>query len=289
MQNCIQVSHLVKKYKQFTAVDDISFQVPQGSVFAFLGPNGAGKSTSMNILSTLMKATSGRISIQDLSYSKDGKEIKNQIGYVFQENHLDEQCSVYQNLMIRGSLYPFSKKILSQKIQTLAKELNFTHYLNIPYGHCSGGQKRIVSIARALIHNPQLIILDEPTTGLDPNMRKMVWDQLLNYQRNFKITLFFSSHYLEEAMIAHQVCILNKGKIVLNDTPASLIKHYGQKRLTMLIHGESIQMEVADAKEALKILNLKQRNLSEFECLNSTLEDIFLKATNASNSTLCQS
>lgn len=276
MQKCIQVNHLVKRYKHFQAVDNISFHVEQGSTFAFLGVNGAGKSTTMNMIATLLKPSSGTIDVHGYQNDKHSKQIRSNVGFVFQDNVLDEECSVYDNLKYRGALYSLTKKEIQKRIEELSSTFELQTLLHKPYKHCSGGQKRLVMIARALIHNPKLIILDEPTTGLDPNIRKKVWEHLKKYQEKQNVTIFFSSHYIEEAMNANQICIINKGKIMMIDTPENMIDTFGKKKLTMLIDDETIRVDVQSPHQAIQILNQKQKNMKAFECANASLEDIFL-------------
>lgn len=272
----VEVKHLVKNYKQFEAVNDISFEIQKGSILAFLGPNGAGKSTTMKILSTLLYPTSGTVYVAN---SNVPSKIRKEIGIVFQENTLDEELTVYENLKYRGMLYFTQSSQLKKRIIEITKELELSDILNKPYRNCSGGQKRLVMIARALLHNPKLIILDEPTTGLDPRVRKTVWSHLIKLKEEQQLTIFFSSHYIDEAMYADNVCIVNQGKVMMLDTPQRIIETFGRKKLTMLLEDEELSVPVQNAQEALTILNNKKYNLRSFECVNPSLEEIFLSYT----------
>lgn len=276
MEYCIQLQDVTKKYKNFLAVDHMNLHVDQGDVFAFLGVNGAGKSTTMNMIASLLQPTSGRILIQGTLSNQHVKSVRKMIGFVFQDNVLDEECSVYANLMYRGVLYGIGKKELQKRIQDLANIFDFQGYLNKTYRQCSGGQKRLVSIARALLHKPKLVILDEPTTGLDSNIRQLVWKYLKKYQEEQKVTIFFTSHYIEEAMQADQIGIVAKGKIIMMDTPENIIENFGRKKLKIWMKDQMITMEVKNAKQALQILHQKQNFIHNFACTTASLEDVFL-------------
>lgn len=272
----VKVEHLKKNYRQFEAVKDISFSVEKGSIFAFLGPNGAGKSTTMKMLSTLLEPTSGTISVND---EKSPKKIRSLIGFVFQDNTLDEELTVYDNLWYRGLLYFSDLKELKKRIHVILSELQLTIIAHKTISTCSGGQKRLAMIGRALIHDPQLLILDEPTTGLDPQIRQMLWAHLVQLKEKRKLTIFFSSHYMEEANQADQVCIVHQGKILMMASPSKIIESFGDKKLTMLLQEEEVSVPVKTAQEALNILNQKKHQLRSFECTNPTLEEVFLNFT----------
>lgn len=231
--NTVSVNNLEKRYKNERVLKYISFDVEKGQIFAFLGPNGAGKSTTMNILSTLLEKTSGNVSVSDFDLDKNRRKIKSEIGVVFQNDVLDSELTVYENLVFRGSLYYAKKKDLEESIFTVIKTLSLQNILYKKYGKCSGGQKRLVQIARALLSRPSLLILDEPTTGLDPTARKLVWNTLISLRNNLNITIFYTTHYLEEVLYADKYCILNNGKIINSGNISALTQSTGEKNTSV--------------------------------------------------------
>lgn len=222
MQPCIRVTKLRKIYRKDEVVKSISFDVEQGQIFAFLGPNGAGKSTTMNIISTLLDKSGGWVQIDGLNLDWHRREIKEKIGVVFQNDILDEALTVYQNLFYRGGLYQTNLRRLDQRIHRVAEQLHLEPVLERKYGECSGGQRRLAQIGRALIPAPKLLILDEPTTGLDPVARHTVWQALLTLRHQMNMTIFFTTHYMEEALYADRYCILNQGQILMCDSMQAL-------------------------------------------------------------------
>lgn len=231
--NTVSVNNLEKKYKNERVLKSISFDVEKGQIFAFLGPNGAGKSTTMNILSTLLEKTSGNVSVSNFDLDKNRRKIKSEIGVVFQNDVLDSELTVYDNLVFRGSLYYTKKKDIEESIIGVIKTLSLQNILYKKYGKCSGGQKRLVQIARALLSNPSLLILDEPTTGLDPTARKLVWNTLISLRDNLNITIFYTTHYLEEVLYADRYCILNNGKIINSGNISALTHGTGKKNASV--------------------------------------------------------
>lgn len=222
MKPCIRVTKLSKTYHKSEVVKSISFDVEQGQIFAFLGPNGAGKSTTMNILSTLLEKSAGWVQIDGLNIDHNQKEIKKKIGVVFQNDVLDEALTVHKNLLFRGAMYEKNLRILDGRIHHVANTLNLTPVLEKKYGECSGGQRRLAQIGRALLSTPKLLILDEPTTGLDPVARHTVWQALLTLRHQTNMTVFFTTHYMEEALYADKYCILNHGQILMCDSMQTL-------------------------------------------------------------------
>lgn len=287
----ITIKHLNKSYGMIDAVKDISFEVDKGSFFAFLGPNGAGKSTTINIICTLLEKNSGHVNIGDYELGKEDDQIRKLIGVVFQHYMLDRKLTVRQNLMIRGSFYHLSKKEIQKRIQNLELLLNID-YLDQAYGTLSGGQKRRADIARALIHEPQILILDEPTTGLDPKTRKDVWE-VIDTLRKKKMTIFLTTHYMEEAANADKIVIVNKGEIVAEGSPDQLKKTYAKDTLRL---GGNIKAIINYCKNnhlvfeqkndviyiqtsslnAIQIIQDLKENLSGFEMIQATLDDVFL-------------
>lgn len=227
----IKVDHLVKKYKEHAAVNDISFSVEEGELFAFLGENGAGKSTTINMLCTILEKTAGDVSICGHTLGKEDDEIRGLIGIVFQNSVLDNKLTVKENLFTRGSYYGLSRKEIESRIAPFSQRFEMDEIWNRKYEKLSGGQRRRVDIMRALIHNPRILFLDEPTTGLDPKSRKLVWDYI-DYLRHEKgMTIFLTTHYMEETANADHVIILDKGKIISSGTPAELKNRHTSSRL----------------------------------------------------------
>ena len=254
MKSIIKISNLTKTYKnKVNAVNNISFNVYENEFFAFLGVNGAGKSTTINILCTLLKKTNGSIEVCGYNIDKDIERIKDNIGVVFQNSLLDKELSVYDNLILRGSLFNISKKELKEKIAYLSRKLSIENYINQKYGNLSGGQRRKVDIARALLTNPKILFLDEPTTGLDPQSRKDLWLIINNIRKEFNTTIFLTTHYMEEVNEADRVAIMDKGKIICIDTPENLKAQYSNDiaKLTIDIKNKEI------LEEKLKVEKIK--------------------------------
>lgn len=253
-QSVIKIDNLTKQYSStdVKAVDNISFEVKQGELFAFLGVNGAGKSTTINILCTLLKKTSGDISICGFDIEKDVDSVKRNIGIVFQNGVLDDNLSVYDNLYIRGTLYGLDKQTLKKRIDNLVNRLNMKEFINRPYGRLSGGQKRKGDIARALISNPKIIFLDEPTTGLDPQSRVDMWQVIKDVRDEFKTTVFLTTHYMEEVEDADRVAIMDKGNLLCIDTPENLKSKYSQDTVRLTV-SESNKQEVENILKSHKI------------------------------------
>lgn len=279
----LEVQSLTKKFGNRYAVRDLSFYVQEGQIFAFFGKNGAGKTTTMNLLSTLLAANSGKFSVEK---KQNPDQIRRKIGIVFQENTLDDALSVRQNLEIRGQLYHGSLKQAQDIAEKLSRELGFQNFMDCRYGKLSGGQKRIVQIARALVGNPRLLILDEPTVGLDPQMRAKVWKILKHLRDQRKMTIFFSSHYMEEAGICDSLCIIEKGKICCIETPQNLKKQYSKYHLHIKENGKIWDIEPETLPEAMRILKQHQ-NLEELEFRQDTLDDIFIKMTEKQENKRC--
>ncbi len=296
--NIIEVKHLKKRFKQVEAVKDISFRVVQGELFAFLGLNGAGKSTTINILCSIIAKDSGDIYIDGLNADKDSEKIKSKIGIVFQKSVLDHELSVLQNLYSRASLYPMSKKEADKKIKELTDILNLHDILKRPYGKLSGGQKRKVDIARALLHTPKILFLDEPTTGLDPNTRLTVWETLNQLKAKTDLTIFLTTHYMEEVAKADYVVILDEGLISAKGTPDQLKSTYTSDLLRVIsekddkletifveeglsweYHSGAYEVSVKSALFASEIVQKHQNIITDFEILKGNMDHVFLNVT----------
>lgn len=293
--NFLEVRNLNKFYGDIHAVKDVSFIVKKGAFFAFLGPNGAGKSTTINIITTLLSKNTGEIILDGYDIEKNEEEIRKKIGIVFQTNMLDSRLSVKENLLIRGGFYKIPIKELIKKIDNLVIELSMSSFINQKYGKLSGGQKRRADIARALIHEPELLILDEPTTGLDPKTRKDVWIYIEKLRKR-KMTIFLTTHYMEEASKASDVVIINDGKVVAHGSPEELkdkyshdtLRLYGSKdeiisylRSSNLEYDENeniISVKISSLESIKHINNLKS-NLDSYELLKGSMDDVFINIT----------
>ena len=292
----IKVEHLSKRYKEHLAVDDISFSVREGELFAFLGENGAGKSTTINMLCTILEKTKGDVTICGGTLGKDDDLIRSQIGIVFQNSVLDGKLTVKQNMYTRGSYYGLSKAEIKKKMKAFEEHFEMKDIWNMKYEKLSGGQRRRVDIIRALIHEPKILFLDEPTTGLDPKSRKLVWDYINYLREKKKMTIFLTTHYMEETREADYVVILDKGKIICKGTPSQLKSEYASSRLVWYTK------ESKDAEKVIEKLSQKYNydvdhynilidgNVSEFvyehreqiedyEIIKGSMDDVFLNLT----------
>lgn len=281
MSAILSLKDIRKDFGSIQVLKGVSFDIPKGSIFAFLGANGAGKSTLLNIIMQILLPTSGEVFMNGESISKK------RIGVVFQENTFDEELSIYENMVVRGRLYHIKKRELEKRILELSKELGMDSFLYSKYKTCSGGQKRIAMIARALIMNPSIVIMDEATTALDIETRRKVWDFLLKLNSEKGVTIFFSSHYIEEADIASNLCILKSGKIIFSGTYQQLISNYSRKQLKINFKDEVIKKEISSVEGALYYLGqLDDTKIDTFSLQNSNLEDIFLRLVYRDNTSI---
>lgn len=294
MTKIIDVQHLVKKYNNLTAVSDISFSVEKGQFFAFLGTNGAGKSTTIDILTTLIESTSGNVLIDGLELGKDDYQIRQRIGSVFQIGVLDENLTVIENLWVRGGLYNFTQKELDSRIKEVISITDCKDFLNQKYGSLSGGQKRRVDIARALINMPKILFLDEPTSGLDPNSRKQIWNTIRKMQYNIGTTIFLTTHYMEEANEADQIAVIDKGKLVAVGSPLELKEKYSYDTLKLYKPTSSLisyaidtlnviktdndycEIKVTNIKQIIEFLYEQKSQFESFEFIKGNMDDVFL-------------
>lgn len=289
----IKVRNLRKSYGELEAVKGISFDVKAGEFFAFLGPNGAGKSTTINIICTLLEKNEGEILVDGLSIGKEDAAIRERIGVVFQSNMLDKKLSVRQNLDIRGGFYNIPQKELDERIKSISSILHMDSFLNQKYGTLSGGQRRKADIARALVNQPKLLILDEPTTGLDPKTRKEVWN-IINELRKKNMTIFLTTHYMEEAARASNIVIIDHGEIIAEGTPDYLRNEYSFDRLRLLYKDKSIfelleQFEYVVLNDVIEIklnsiksidvLNKVKDHILAYEMIRGNMDDVFLNIT----------
>ncbi|MDR0987797.1 MAG: ABC transporter ATP-binding protein [Ruminococcus sp.] len=274
----IEVENLVKNYGEVNAVNGISFTVNEGALFSFLGTNGAGKSTTINVLTTLIKKTSGNVFIDGINIEKSPEKIRKLIGIVFQDSVLDGNLTVYENLCVRASLYPEIADIKSTAKHAL--KLTGIDYGNRRYKTLSGGQRRRADIARALLHTPKILFLDEPTTGLDPKTRGDIWELIRNLQKTNNTTVFLTTHYMEEAADSDNIIIINKGEIRAEGTPVKLKEEYCKDRLRVTFKtGEILKKELAKTTDAIPFLLENKDKIENVEIINGTLDDVFLNLT----------
>lgn len=298
MDKIIEVKNLKKNYGSVQAVKGIDFYVEGSSLFAFLGPNGAGKTTTINILSTLLTKDEGEIVVNGYKLGEHEDEIRSSIGIVFQEGVLDPLLSVKENLEVRGSFYKLSKEVLKERIDKALSTTGIENLASRKYGSLSGGQKRRTDIARALIHAPKILFLDEPTTGLDPQTRKNVWNTIMRLKNEENMTVFLTTHYMEEADMADYVVIIDNGEIVAKGTPSFLkdtfskdilrIKPKNPIGLDKYLTAKNIRFDkqidifvikLENTLESIDLINEVKDNIESFQVLNGTLDDAFINIT----------
>ena len=298
MKNIIEVTHLVKRYKDVLAVNDISFSVKEGGLFAFLGENGAGKSTTINVLCTILQKNDGVITIDGFNLDNEPDRIRNSIGIVFQNSVLDGVLNVRENLISRCAYYGLNKKQSLEKINELSELLNLNEIMYRKYSQLSGGQRRRVDIARALINSPRVLFLDEPTTGLDPKTRKLVWSIINDLRKRIGLTVFLTTHYMEETEDADEVVIIDHGQIVAHDTPNNLKSKYASNKMLWhtpkskendaLLEKYSLKHEyVVDTykiaykanNEIIDFLSNERKVLTDYELIKGNMDDVFINVT----------
>lgn len=294
MQNIIEINNLDKSFQDVHAVNDLSLRVKEGELFAFLGVNGAGKSTTISIMCGMLAKDGGKVFIDGKDVDKDMREITEELGVVFQNTVLDAKLSVKDNLTSRAALYGITGKEAKQRIAHLAELLEFKDILNRTFGKLSGGQKRRVDVARALLNNPKILILDEPTTGLDPEARKALWSVVTNLRKNQNMTVFLTTHYMEEAADADYVVILDSGKISAEGTPLELKNNYTGDFVTIYNVDEdkikalglpyenirdAVRIAVKNTKEARDLIVRHPDLFTDFEITKGKMDDVFLAVT----------
>jgi multidrug/hemolysin transport system ATP-binding protein len=276
----IQVENLFKSYGSVNAVNGVSFQVNEGSLFSFLGTNGAGKSTTINVLTTLLQKTSGTVTVNGYDIERQQEKVRGLIGVVFQDSVLDKLLNVRENLTVRGSLYGLKGAKLKGAVQHAIDVTDIGEFASRPYGKLSGGQRRRVDIARALLHLPKILFLDEPTTGLDPKTRRDIWRLIRELQRTNGMTVFLTTHYMEEAAESDDIVVIHKGEIKAQGAPLDLKMRYCSDRLRIkLENGEMLETELSSTVDALPIIDRHRENIANVEIINGTLDDVFIKLT----------
>lgn len=289
-QYAVTAENLTKSYGTARAVDGISFSVKKGEFFGFLGVNGAGKSTTINMLSTLIAPTGGSATVCGAELGKHDSEIRRRIGIVYQGNCLDDMLTVRENLMLRGSIYGSSRGECAAGFDRVCDILSLNDVADKRYRKLSGGQKRRCEIAAALMHSPDLLFLDEPTTGLDPATRKSVWETITAMRKTCGMTVFLTTHYMEEAAEADKIVILDKGRICAEGTPFELKEKYARDKLrlytekTLSLDGLTKESwgysaYLGSTMDALDIVNGVRSEITGFEVIGGTMDDVFLNAT----------
>ena len=299
MEEVIKINSLVKYYDKLKAVDNLSLKVYKGQLYAFLGVNGAGKSTTISMICGNLKKDSGEICVCGKDTEKESNYIKRQIGIVFQDSVLDKSLTVYDNLKYRAGLYGITGLEFKEEYEKLEKLFELESIKNKPLSKLSGGQKRKVDIARAIIHNPQILILDEPTTGLDPKTRKKIWSIIRKLRKEYKITIFLTTHYMEEAADADYITIIDKGKIIAEGTVLDLKNKYAKD--TIIIYNvketeikklglpykkikDAYKIEIENSKKATELIIKYPNIFDDYEIIKGRIDDVFINATNGGDS-----
>lgn len=294
MRNVIEIQDLNKNFGEIRAVRDLSFCVKEGELFAFLGVNGAGKSTTINILCGQLAKDGGSVLINGKDLDRDAMSVKRDLGVVFQQSVLDASLSVYDNLESRASLYGIVGKAFVQRLGELAELLDFKKLLKRTVGKLSGGQRRRIDVARALLHKPRILILDEPTTGLDPQTRRLLWDVISDLRKKEQMTVFLTTHYMEEAAEADYVIILDSGSIVAKGTPLSLKNTYTGDFITLYGVEESVvkalgveyeairdayRLSIPNTARATELIVNNPSVFLDYEITKGKMDDVFLAVT----------
>lgn len=294
MHNIIEIEHLSKRFGAVEAVQDLSFHVKEGELFAFLGVNGAGKSTTINILCGQLAKDAGTVRIGGVDLDTDADTIKRSLGVVFQNSVLDQALTVQDNLESRAALYGITGSAFKTRLAELAALLDFEDLRKRPVGKLSGGQRRRIDIARALLHAPKLLILDEPTTGLDPQTRRLLWDAIGDLRRQRHMTVFLTTHYMEEAADADYVVILDSGKIAAEGTPLALKNAYTGDFITLYgvtaeqagVLGcpceplrDACRVSVPDTAAATELILKYPELFRDYEITKGKMDDVFLAVT----------
>lgn len=293
MENIIEIEHLYKNFGDVKAVDDLSLKVKTGELYAFLGVNGAGKSTTISIICGTLAKTSGSVKVCGAD-ENNFDNAKKELGVVFQSSVLDKALSVRDNLKFRASLYGITGEKFEARLKELDELLHFSEFINRPVGKLSGGQKRKIDVARALIHKPKLLILDEPTTGLDPMTRKTLWEVIYSLQKSTGMTVFLTTHYMEEAAEADYVVIIDHGKIAAEGTPLELKNKYTGDFITLYTNDENavkslgkpyesvqdgFRIAVKNTEEATSLIVARPEMFRDYEIIKGKMDDVFIAVT----------
>lgn len=293
-KHIIEIEALNKSFGEVKAVQNLSLHVTEGELYAFLGVNGAGKSTTISIMCGQLKQDSGTVRICGESTDTGMDKITQNLGVVFQNSVLDKSLTVKDNLRSRAALYGINGKAFDRRLEELAEMLDFGKLINRTVGKLSGGQLRRIDIARALIHNPKILILDEPTTGLDPQTRKLLWNVITDLRKNKNLTVFLTTHYMEEAADADYVVILDSGKISAEGTPNDLKNRFTRDRITLYGLNEAqlsllgvpyktahdaAYISVENSSEVTKLVLAHPELFCDFEVTKGKMDDVFLAAT----------
>ncbi len=294
----IHVEGLTKRYRDITAVDDLTFDVPDGIAFAFLGANGAGKSTTINCLTTVLPFDSGAVDVAGYDVVREAARVRERVGVVFQASLLDPTLTTRENLRFRATLSKVAPERVETRIDQLSDMISMGSFLDRRYGLLSGGQRRRVDIARALIHEPSILFLDEPTAGLDPASRDLVWRTIQRLREDTGLTVFLTTHYMEEVERVDRVCVIDRGRIVADGTPAALRAAHSHSVLTIttsdpaalvaLAHRhdaaasvdvDRVSLAVPDARTARELLAAHGDAVADFEFRHGRMDDVFLTLT----------
>lgn len=294
--SAISVRGLRKSYGDREAVKGIDFEVPEGSFFAFLGPNGAGKSTTISIICSLMEQDSGEV----LLFGNDSSlpEVRRDIGVVFQDSMMDRMLTVRENVTLRGSMYGLTGDDLKDAVSSAISKADAMEFADQRYGQLSGGQRRRADIARALVHSPRILLLDEPTSGLDPQTRKTIWETITTLNRESGMTIFLTTHYMEEASESDDIVIIDHGTIVAHGTPVQLREKYCSDNMVLVpldmeklcsaldssgtpytVVKDVVHMDIQNTMDALPIIESVKGLISSFEVRMGTLDDAFINIT----------
>lgn len=294
MEEILKITNVSKSFGKVKAVDNISFKVKKGEMFAYLGVNGAGKSTTISMICGTLKQDNGSILVCGKGLNKDSNYIKNKIGVVFQNSVLDQTLTVYDNLKYRASLYDITGSKFKKRFEELAKMFELDEIRNQKVKTLSGGQRRRVDIARSILHNPEVLILDEPTTGLDPNTRKKLWNIIRGLREKNGMTVFLTTHYMEEASDADFIIIIEKGKIITEGTPLELKNKYAKDMISIYHVDEEdvkklklpytkirdgFRIEIENTNLATELIIKNKDLFKDYEIVKGKMDDVFLNAT----------
>ena len=294
MERIIEIRHLCKSFGEVKAVDDLSFSVRRGELFAFLGENGAGKSTTISIIAAQLEKDGGEVIISGIPVERFGDGVLERLGVVFQSSVLDSVLTVRDNLASRAALYGIRGDKFKERLSELSVLLDFENLLDRAVGKLSGGQRRRIDIARALFHKPEILILDEPTTGLDPQTRKLLWDVISSLRKEEGLTVFLTTHYMEESAEADYVVILDKGKLAAEGTPLELKNRYTGDFLTLYgVTEETVKslgkpyssvndgyrVKLENTAEATEMITKCPQIFTDYEIAKGKMDDVFLAVT----------